>query len=289
MTANAMASDRAACLAAGMNEHVGKPFELSDLVGTLRRLTGRADASDAGDVGDGNGAGGPAPGAGLRALPPQCEALADRAGLELQAAIGRLGGNAGVYGRMLRNFLGELPATLERLRGHLDGRDWSQAAQVMHTVKGLAGMVGARELQALAAQAERTLDAARVPGAPAPAPAALDGLQRGLGPMTDRLLLEGAALLPLLLGAPAGAADDPATGQAPPPALPPEARRELLGELFGLLQASDMRALQLLERLLSAPSGLPPSGLQALEASIERLDFDRASSLCRSLIEETDA
>ena len=39
MTANAMASDRAACLEAGMDEHVGKPFELDNLVTTLLRLS----------------------------------------------------------------------------------------------------------------------------------------------------------------------------------------------------------------------------------------------------------
>ena len=38
MTANAMAPDRAACLAAGMDDHVGKPFELDHLVATLLRL-----------------------------------------------------------------------------------------------------------------------------------------------------------------------------------------------------------------------------------------------------------
>ncbi len=35
MTANAMASDREACLGAGMNDHVGKPFNLDQLVATL--------------------------------------------------------------------------------------------------------------------------------------------------------------------------------------------------------------------------------------------------------------
>ena len=39
MTANAMASDRAACLEAGMNEHIGKPFDLNDLVAMLLRMS----------------------------------------------------------------------------------------------------------------------------------------------------------------------------------------------------------------------------------------------------------
>jgi CheY-like chemotaxis protein len=42
MTANAMTTDREACLEAGMNDHVGKPFNLAHLVQVLRRTTGRA-------------------------------------------------------------------------------------------------------------------------------------------------------------------------------------------------------------------------------------------------------
>jgi CheY-like chemotaxis protein len=45
MTANAMASDRAACLAAGMNDHIGKPFELDQLVAMILRYAGKADAA----------------------------------------------------------------------------------------------------------------------------------------------------------------------------------------------------------------------------------------------------
>jgi CheY-like chemotaxis protein len=41
MTANAMDTDREACLQAGMNDHVGKPFNLTHLVSVLRRITGR--------------------------------------------------------------------------------------------------------------------------------------------------------------------------------------------------------------------------------------------------------
>jgi len=44
MTANAMASDREACLTAGMNDHVGKPFEIDHLVATLKRFVPQDDA-----------------------------------------------------------------------------------------------------------------------------------------------------------------------------------------------------------------------------------------------------
>jgi len=42
MTANAMDSDRQACLDAGMNDHVGKPFNMAHLVRVLLRVTGQA-------------------------------------------------------------------------------------------------------------------------------------------------------------------------------------------------------------------------------------------------------
>ena len=45
LTANAMASDREACLQAGMDEHVGKPFSLPQLVSVLIRLTGHVAPS----------------------------------------------------------------------------------------------------------------------------------------------------------------------------------------------------------------------------------------------------
>ena len=45
MTANAMASDRAACLEAGMNDHIGKPFELDALVALLLQHTAEIPAS----------------------------------------------------------------------------------------------------------------------------------------------------------------------------------------------------------------------------------------------------
>jgi PAS domain S-box-containing protein len=44
MTANAMDTDRRACLEAGMNDHVGKPFDLAHLVQVLRGVTRQSTA-----------------------------------------------------------------------------------------------------------------------------------------------------------------------------------------------------------------------------------------------------
>ena len=38
MTANVMASDFQKCMDAGMNDHVGKPFKVNDLVATMQNF-----------------------------------------------------------------------------------------------------------------------------------------------------------------------------------------------------------------------------------------------------------
>ena len=43
LTANAMETGHAQCLEAGMNDHVGKPFNIAELVAAILRLTGKPD------------------------------------------------------------------------------------------------------------------------------------------------------------------------------------------------------------------------------------------------------
>jgi CheY-like chemotaxis protein/HPt (histidine-containing phosphotransfer) domain-containing protein len=262
MTANAMASDRQACLEAGMNSHVGKPFELADLVSALLSHTRRAQGERV------------APAAAEVSLPAQVLEQAERSGIEMAEAIRRLGGNQPVYGRMLRSFMGDLPGMLQGLESFVAEADLPGALMNLHTLKGLTSMLGARELCVRVTSAHRVLES----GAPRDEQAeALRGVQAEAA-----LFMSAATPLLDMLGGPERTA--PART-----ALPSGAESKLLVDLLALLQASDMRALELFDRLRENRGVIDPSSRAALQASVGALDFDRAAVACRQLLAEVNS
>ena len=263
MTANALASDRDACLAAGMNDHVGKPFELDHLVAVLQRLAGRA--SDAATR----------PHAAGSALSGALLDSAAEAGVAIATAVGRLGGKLPVYQRLLQSFAQDLPGLAAQLRQAAANTDMAAAARLMHTLRGLAATLGASALADAAAAAEHQLrnSSADMPGSQSSAQCceqlalAIEREQAGLA----RLLR---ALGP---AAPATAATEPAQQHEPD--------AKWLGELVALLENSDMRATELMTRLQQTQQPLPPHW-QKIDEAVSALDFDRALQLCQPLLAE---
>ncbi|PHV07255.1 hybrid sensor histidine kinase/response regulator [Janthinobacterium sp. BJB412] len=139
MTANALASDRAAALAAGMVDHVGKPFDLDQLVAVILAH---------GPGGAGADAAGPGAAAGAAAAP------GDAAVLNSGAALKRMGGLRQLYLLALRDFAGEAERIGALLLGAIERQDLAAARPLLHVLKGLAGTVGAEQLAGLAAEAE---------------------------------------------------------------------------------------------------------------------------------------
>ncbi|AXE34234.1 response regulator [Chromobacterium phragmitis] len=137
MTANVMPADREAARNAGMDNHVGKPFDLNQLVEViLHHARGHA-----------------APPA---AAPPSSDLQSGQL-LNSQAALVRFGGNRGIYRHTLLSFCEESRSLLEGLlRARADGQR-QQGVQLLHTLKGLAATVGAETLAMLAAGEEKTL------------------------------------------------------------------------------------------------------------------------------------
>ncbi|MBV8634914.1 MAG: response regulator [Burkholderiaceae bacterium] len=135
MTANATSADRAECLEAGMNEHIGKPIDIDEVVLILQALTGR-------------GALIPASG---HAVPAQ---EGDEAIEPVASVLQRFGGLRDIYKKALASFDAECGRMKESLAKVAKNGTAEELAAVMHMLKGIAGTVGARKLAQYAGELE---------------------------------------------------------------------------------------------------------------------------------------
>lgn len=144
MTANAMQSDKDNCREAGMNDHIGKPFDLNDLVNVLRQQVGWESLQ--------------APTASVSQIDnAYYQEAAIMAKVDIATALKRLGGKEDLYVRMLSMFLGNLKDLPEKLNRCVESKDFLQASKELHTLKGLAGTMGIMELATQAGLAEKLM------------------------------------------------------------------------------------------------------------------------------------
>jgi PAS domain S-box-containing protein len=275
MTANAMASDRDACLAAGMNEHVGKPFDLNQLVQLLLQYaSARPAAPTANSLSVGWAA--PTLSHSERSHGRGVAQAALAAGVDIDAALNRLGGNRPVYVRMLGRFVADLAALPSQLQAQLDAGKTQAAVALMHTLKGLAGTLGATELAAAAADAEKRL---ANPLAITPK----QSVSADIGQALKRAAPGFARLLAVLQSQGEAA---PAPTRA---AFDGSALSAALHHLNVHLRNADMAATDAMydiqRQFGAASSELPGEPLTSLDAAIQALDFERALGLSTQLID----
>ncbi|MGS0737656.1 CHASE domain-containing protein [Pseudomonas sp. GG8] len=135
MTANASKTDRDECLAAGMNEHVGKPIDLEELIATLLAQTGKLPD-----------------GATLKKEEEHDCILESRA-----SVFRRMGGNLQLIRNGLKDFGPEMHTQFERLQDQINSQNVAGASLVLHAIKGSAGTMGAMALSLRAGRLESQL------------------------------------------------------------------------------------------------------------------------------------
>ncbi len=146
MTANTMSGDKELCVAAGMNDHIGKPININQLFTVLARWI--APKPDAVKVSP--------------ALPPPPPPLVARRDdelpiiprLDIPLALRHMGGNLKLMRKLLRRFAETQADTAQRIRVAMASDDLSSARLEAHSTKGLAGNIGAAQLFELAALLE---------------------------------------------------------------------------------------------------------------------------------------
>ncbi|RON50028.1 ATPase [Pseudomonas frederiksbergensis] len=251
MTANASNSDREACLAAGMNEHVGKPIDLEQLVATLLFQVGREGSQAASGLG---------------------QTLMDEGVIDSRASIvDRFGGDLDLIRIVLKNFGPELEKQLVRLHEQIQQQDAAGAAFVLHSIKGSSGTMGAKALSALAGHLEHTLKD--------PASAAnifadvtwFDELSRLLQLSLEQMNVDFAQ-------------SPRATISADKETMEPTQWKQSLEEILLLLEAGNLQALELTDALVAkTPPSLRPR-FDELVARVQSLDFSAAMPIGRDLL-----
>ena len=147
MTANAMAPDREKCLKAGMNDHIAKPIDPDVLVGALLRWIRHHDS-------------------GGKPLSRAKAARHDRASDPLEAppleirginvawALKQMRGSRQRYESLLRRFAQQQASVVDDIRAALGVDGAAKAERLAHSLKGAAGVLGAKDLSDEAAKAE---------------------------------------------------------------------------------------------------------------------------------------
>ncbi len=261
MTANAMVGDREKSLDAGMDDHVTKPIDPDQLFEALARWIPVKQ----------------------RVLPTKSVRPSQRTadvelpgqlpGIDVRIGLNRVGGNRRLFRKLLMEFRQDHRDVVVAMRAALEKGDTATVQRQAHTLKGLAGTIGASELHLAA----RDLDRALKVGQSEDYQALLDRFEESLTP-----LLMGIADLigghPELVRKPAAASEP----------VDLETLRPSLVELAKLLDAGLSKSAEKLEEILPLFGGGGPDGqLGKMKAQIEDFEFEEAleslSGLARSL------
>ncbi|MCU0869897.1 MAG: response regulator [Burkholderiales bacterium] len=264
MTANAMAGDRERCIEAGMNDHVGKPIVVAELYRTIARwLPDAPDAAGtAASAPAAAGASASATAPVTAATPVSARSAAADGVLDLRDALARMGGDAGLLDRVLERFRTGQTGVVDEIRAALSKADRATAERLAHTLKGLAGNIGATALADAAREVETALHDAQLDAEDA----RLSGLQQALTAVIDAL------------GTHAAAAPDTLPVPAAPGAVAADGVRhtQLAAQLKEKLESSDADALDLLDALAAELGATRGPALARLRRCVEQFDFDAA-------------
>ncbi|MBE0583254.1 MAG: response regulator [Desulfofustis sp.] len=256
MTAHAMTGDRDKSLAAGMNDHITKPIDQKVLYQTLKQWIAPTD-------------GGAAPPAEpSAAVVADDGALPDLPGIDSEQAIRVLNGSSSLFRKMLYEFKHEYALLPTRLRELSESGQWEKIGVYAHTVKGIAGYIGAPDLGATARELEEVLKEQRRDEAGGLLMAFIDAL--------DAVLSALSALPPLTVKkGPAGRLED----------LGVDRKCELLHELIGQLERGEAAAEHLFGELREQLDGDGDDELlKKIGAAIDDIEYDDAAVLAQELL-----
>ena len=143
MTAHAMAGDREICLKAGMNDYLSKPIDPEKLLQMLIKWLGMGEIDE--NFSSNN------------TVNNTIQIPDGLPGVDLNWGLQRVGGNKKLFIKLLRDFARNHADCCAELQQLLSKTAIKDALRLVHTIHGVAGNIGARELQKSAQMIESSL------------------------------------------------------------------------------------------------------------------------------------
>ncbi len=146
MTAGAMLQDREAAMEAGMNDYIAKPIDVYQMFSTMAQWITPSTTDQAPDGGELN-----------RVAVEDSDdnvLLSHLVGIDLKKGLRTIDGNKPLYRRLIKMFLEGQEDFADRFHAALEMDDLKDAHRLAHTLKGVAGNLGATGVQ----NASRRLD-----------------------------------------------------------------------------------------------------------------------------------
>ncbi len=262
MTASAMAADRDRVMQCGMNDHITQPLDLAHMFNTMARWITPSGAPTS---------------------PPHPDATAPTpshvsASIDTADGLSRCMGNMDLYRRLLKGFA----KTQHDFALQFDrkGGDGDAALSVVHTLKGLAGTIGATQLLQAATCLELALHAHN----PAETP---DQRRARIHAELALTLVSLQAVMADIERLNRPSANAVLQQQT---AMSDQALREQLDRIADLVADNDAQAREVLQDLLRDwPSLRQNPGLGALKLALSAYDFEAASKALLELQEAHQA
>lgn len=270
MTANVSIQDRESSLQAGMDDYLPKPIQPYKLFTLLTKWVAPPDIlPPAPDTGNSPGKfNGPErwgtiePSASTDANrnAPETDDLRHLPGLNLESGVARMGGNVQRYYIVLQQFSAQYARLPEELASALNEQHFTHAQYLTHTLKGVAGNIGAYAVQ----KASQALETAIIQQQTEQWQALLHDLRQALAQVIASIRIVAPDSLPIA---------DPPTGKK----LDSTTMLPLFEQLRHLLETSDTEALVMIAAVAECSAGadsLPEIG--QLQKLIQQYDFDQA-------------
>ena len=254
MTAHALAGEREKCLEVGIDDYISKPYDPEHLFSVLAKWVKERPSAEM----ETSAPSSPQSLDFAPQLPPSLP------GIDVYAGLQRVIGNETLYKNLLHTFATNRRDSTKQLKEMLARGDAGQAERLVHTIKGVAGNIGATTLFEVASALESTIAASNL---------------RGVPPLVEAFEIALNQVIQSITTLSENKSSPENSGPAMQKSIAFKRVQPLLQELALLLEEGDVEATKPLEHLHQLLTGTRVAEtFHSLEAQIQHYNFEGAQA-----------